>query len=508
MLFLVIAVLMPFTGCTIHHKPLKLVQIDIPEYLSILNPDVDIHYVKDNNAITLVFNEALSKHQDANVLYTNASNWEIAKYREKDEHFTIKGRYEMDCYIEGNKLIIKETGRDGDYRPFLTYTPISAFVIEKGLKSIYNEKLDEDIIIYQAGAGNKNEKFVETSEGVQPIIKRKNDKIEVGFFCDTNTLNLRKELFTNLPVPHYLTNKINGKKILKLRNGDSFEILSSNGNYYKVRVYYKKDKNSSVQPVTGFIEKKFVFTLPEPLNSYFSYYVYSEQIRGAVVESFFTREETKEVKTLPYFPVVETYSPIGGESEMVCFTKTLPLTSDRLGVLEAGTFALAIRVSFLPGPPVSLLKSNLTEKDFSAIKRFYEKCSEDITKMINEFAFPHKLESVKPKLISLTKKDLLVNSIYMSWVSSCKGKSITAKDINALIKELAEKVGENAEEKAKIKKLFNYPLPDSISEEEIQSIINPNKGKYGWFYIVDKGNDAVEGPIQKEREKIFFPDKF
>ncbi len=497
-LFLAVALsLLPFEGCMYRKKPLKLVELDVPSYLFVLQApnNVNVKYV-ENSEITFVFDGKLSENQNVHILYANASNWKVVKPLSVNKN-TVSP--ELSYRTEGNKIVVNWAKPD----EFVAGAPIFAFFIPKGLKSVHGRATNTDITVYQTCYAKNKGNFIVSGDGVQPIVKRKNDKKKIGFYCDIETMNLTKKLFTNPPASHYLVDKEGGKNLLELKNGDSFEILGESGNFYMVRAYYKENTNSEIKPITGFIDKKFVFLLPPPLNDNSFSVIYPKRINGVVVEYLFTRDETYKIKALPYFPELEVHSPFGWGGESLSCPGVLPLTSDKEGVIEVANFAHALRMSF-PPPSVLLPNGAMNKEDFVAIGRFYKQCSYDMTKIINEFVFPDDLKSVKPYLIGLTKKDIVLNDIYFSWVSSCAHKDITAKDVNNLIEELSDKIGRSSEEKDKIKRMFGYPISDSTSKEGLLFVIDPKKGSNAWLYLVNMGNKEVEEPIRTEREKVFY----
>jgi hypothetical protein len=463
-------------GCI--SNTLKLIEIHIPDgeigYL-LLRIDAaypKIIYDKEALNIELIFNKELSNKQDIKIFEMGSEF--LPKALIRGSGFEINNR----------KIVIKEKISLG----------ISSFLIPQTLSSNNDLNLNKDLYIYLFSKPFESAQSSDI-EGVQKISKRKGDGKTIGFSLKFDSLPVGKfteTSFLNSYSEIPLFNKPEGEKILSLKNGDGFEIIAGSDNFYKVEILYKKDLQSKVQKIQGYIEKKFVYKIPEPLNDNTTYNVFSQQFLCVVA-----RKIMNDVpESLPYFPYIDVrVSDIGDTGVELLEQGALPVTAEKMSILELSALFDTIVNS-------TDIKDNTQNEDLSRllnedpeIQEYYKTFIANYTKTlidaIDQIKVPETLTSTKQTIFDYIN---LKSSLLNLEISLYAGKQENFNDLlnNFLISFHGDKKTEE-----KVEEIIN------------QILVKQSEGNFNFNDFLSLLNINIFKPIESGLslliDEAFFP---
>ncbi len=449
-----------FPGCG--EKPaLKPVKIILPGNLAPANNlyGAKTEFTGLQDAIIVEFDKNISPSGRTEVLFGSCGEWV------KLEGKSVK-----------NRLTVKLPGS-------ITQGPLSVLIVPQN----FLNGLKKDIYIQISPRGG----FRLPDSGVVPVLEKRGISKKMGLFCDSSALGLSKKIFLNTRKPFVIGSGI------ELRNGDDFEIESSNGGKYNIRLIYAS--NGKEKQIHAEISKKYVRPLPPPLNKKSAYFTYPEKAEGNIIEEIFPRKEAAKIKYVPYLPHIRIKSFPGEWSDFTVYSASVfPLTSQDIGVLELADFESGLRIT--ARLPNFRKMMNFNEEELAAILRYEHFLMKEKDSMIENFTFPESLASIKTSVKNLSDKDTELSVIFLSRIKELKHGKITAQQLNSLVLDLANAVGKTPEERQKIKSLFHYPLRGNISETDANNVLNTNSD--AWLYLLNAGNAEINGAVEKEVKKI------
>ncbi len=460
LLAIIFSLFATFPGCK--EKPaLKPVKVILPENLEPVNTPYGIktEFANSPDTVILEFNKNISRARKTEILFGSCGEWTRAKSE------SVK-----------NRLIVKLPNN-------ITQGPISVLIIPQN----FLNGLENDIYIQISS----RKKLPVSENGIVPVLEKQDRNKKVGLFCDSSTLRLSKEIFLIARTPFTIDNGI------ELRNGDDFEIESTNGKKYNVRIIYAT--NGKEKQIPAVIDKKYVQPLPPPLNKKSVYFTYSKRVEGYAIEEIFSRKEATKIKYIPYLPHIRIRSFPGEWSDFTIFNANVfPLTSQDIGVLELANFESGLRMTTRPPDLYKMI--NLNDEELSAILRYEHFLMKEKDSMIENFALPDNLVSIRTPMKNLSDKDTELSVICLSHIKELKHGKISAQWLNSLVLDLASNIGRTPEEKQKIKNLFHYPFGENFSTNDKNDVLNTNSK--GWLYLLNLGNEKVSKEIEQEVKKV------
>ncbi len=447
-------------GCSGANSPVK---IDLPKDMELVNatPSVKTAFTNKNGFITITFGKKVELLNSGNALLGFGSGiWEKVKIK-----------------TDKNDLIVNISNvNNNSYGMFALVIPKTSV-----------RGLEKDIYL-QLSYRFESPKV---SGGVVPYVISADERTKTGIFCNASLCNLSKDVFLNEHKPFEIGNKT------ELRNGDSFEILSECKDSYRVKIRYIKNGKECETECN--IPKKYVEIMPQPLNKTTHYFSVPEKLRGYIIEGILSRKELSEIKYVPYFPrIIVESSPWEPSVFELLNHNIFPLSSEDIGVLELSNFELGLRKSVHP-PSFDNLKG-FTDNELGAILGYEKFFKESGENMISDFVFPKSLAGIRKNMRELFDKDVNLSIIYISHIKELKHGKIAAQQLNSLVLDLANNIGETPEEKQKIEDLFHYPLQGNVSETDINNVLDTNSN--AWLYLLNTGNSEVSGAIEKEVKRI------
>jgi len=429
----VLGFLLIMPGCI--NNTLKLIEVHIPDgeigysLLTIETAHPKIIYDKEALNIELIFNKELSNNQDIKIF--EISSEFLPKVLIRGNGFEINNR----------KIVIKEK----------IGLEISSFLIPHILRSNNNLSLNKDLYIYLFSKSFESAQSHDI-EGVQKISKRKGDGKTIGFSLKFDSLPVGKfteTSFLNSYIEIPLFNKPEEEKILSLKNGDGFEIIAESDNFYKVEVLYKKDLQSKVQKIQGYIEKKFVYKIPEPLNDNTTYNVFSQQFLCVVAKKIMNNVP----ESLPYFPYIDVrVNDIGDTGVELLEQGSLPVTAEKMSILELNAlFSTIVNSTVIKDIPQNddlsrLLNEDPKIQEYS--KTFIANYTKTLINAVDQIKVPETLTTAKQAIFDYIN---LKSNLLNLEISLYAGKQ---ENFNNLLNNFLKSFHEDKEAEEKLEEII------------------------------------------------------
>jgi hypothetical protein len=359
-----------FPGCMVNS--LSLTEIILPYgdiSYSLMKTNIGhptIIYSKEITNIELIFNKELSSEK----------NFKIFSISKDILPKTLLNG--VDFEISGREIIIKGQ---------ITQN-ITSFMIPDLLRSNQGLKMMDDLYIYFSPSQFDNLTNSDTV-GVQKILKKKGDGKKIGIAVNLDALpidrldeNYLQKAYTEIPV----YNNPNNKKIFSLKNGDGFEIISEHEEFDHIAFVYK-DERGKITTIRGYIQKKFVYRIPEPLNNDVNFSIFSQQFLCVVAKKIMSNVPNP----LPYFPYIQVQvNKLGNSGIEILQSGALPLTEEKTNLLELNALfntiigATDIEDNLQNTEYISTLTYNVQTQDFcSAFIKNYIETLEDFVQKFN-----------------------------------------------------------------------------------------------------------------------------
>lgn len=460
-------------GCMVNS--LRLTEIILPYgeiSYSLMKTNIGhptIIYSKEITNIELIFNKELSSEQSFKIF--SISKDILPKT-------LLNG---VDFEISGREIIIKGQ---------ITQN-ITSFMIPDLLRSNQGLKMMDDLYIYFSPSQFDN---LTNSDmvGVQKILKKKGDGKKIGIAVNLNALpinrldeNYLQKAYTEIPV----YNNPNGKKIFSLKNGDGFEIVTKHEEFDQIAFKYKNEQGKIIT-IQGFIQKKFVYRVPEPLNNNVDFSIFSQQFLCVVAKKIMSDVPNP----LPYFPYIQVQvNKLGNSGIEILQSGVLPLTDEKTNLLELNALfntiigATDIEDNLQNSEYISTLTHNVQTLDYC--NAFIKNYTETLVDFIQKFNVSSQFIQFKQKIINYInlKSDLLLFRL------SLEDNTSISKEI--ILNNFLKRVPTNADLRKKIEDI-SFQLKDVNANSNYDEFVNAIK-----INILKQ----VEIELATFTDQVFFP---